>query len=399
MLGAIAIATGVALLAVLLHPRVLASGTWRATSTPLASIIGSGFLIALPILSEEVGEFAILAMLGLLILAYAIGAAVRNNILHVEQPVRDGTAARPVMAIERLSETVLMFAYFVSVAYYLVLFSSFLLRLFGTTDAIAVKVTVTVLLALIGGVGFWRGFRAVERMEVVAVSAKLAVIGALLAAVTAYDLIEPHVGYDVAPSLYKASDLPVLLGMLVVVQGFETSRFLGAAYSPQVRVKTMKYAQYLSGAIYLLFFLVMTPLTGFAKASEGVTAIVDMLRPVSPVLPLIVTLGALASQSSAAVADSLGASGLLQSATSRRIPERLTYPLLALMSVLVTWGTNVYSLVALASRCFALYYAFQCLQAAMNCWSRGARMQAAGFAVLTLIAAAIVVFGAPAEGG
>lgn len=398
MPGAIAILTCIALLTVLLNPRIIASDAWRATSTPLASIIGSGFLIALPMLTEGIGSYAVWAMLGLLIFAYAIGSAVRNNILYVEPILRNGAAAGHAVVIERLSDVVLVLAYFVSVAYYLVLFSSFLLRIFGTADAVLVKFTVTALLALIGGVGFWRGFRAVEGMEVVAVSVKLAVIGALLAAVTIYDLTEPHIDFSVAQARFDSTDVPMLLGMLIVVQGFETSRFLGAAYSPQMRVKTMKYAQYLSAAIYLTFFLVMMPLSGYAKSSEGVTAIIDMLKPVSLVLPIVVTIGALASQSSAAVADTLGASGLMHDVLHRLIPERLTYPLLAFFSVLVTWATNVYSLVALASRCFALYYALQCLQAALNCWRRGARPQALGFAVLTLLSAIVVAFGAPAEG-
>ena len=45
-----------------------------------------------------------------------------------------------------------------------------------------------------------------------------------------------------------------------------------------------------------------------------------MLAPVSVVLPLLVILGALASQSSAAIADANGAAGLLHDLSRHRIP-------------------------------------------------------------------------------
>jgi hypothetical protein len=93
MLGAVAVLTCLVLLVCLLHPRTIQSDVWRATSTPLASIIGSGFLVALPILSDLVGSWAVFAIIGLLAFACLIGSAVRDNILHMEGPLADGTAA------------------------------------------------------------------------------------------------------------------------------------------------------------------------------------------------------------------------------------------------------------------------------------------------------------------
>lgn len=49
--------------------------------------------------------------------------------------------------------------------------------------------------------------------------------------------------------------------MLLVVQGFETSRYLGNEYSLQTRIKSMRFAQLLWAAIYVGFvFLVMPQL-------------------------------------------------------------------------------------------------------------------------------------------
>ena len=77
-------ATVVALLA-FARPALRRSTRWRATVTPLASIIGSGFLVVAPLLGLTAGRFALLAMAAILVLAYLVGNAVRYNIAHVEE--------------------------------------------------------------------------------------------------------------------------------------------------------------------------------------------------------------------------------------------------------------------------------------------------------------------------
>ena len=55
-----------------------------ATTTPLASIFGSGFLIIVPILCGAVGKYAVFAMAGVCALAYGVGYAIRYNIKNAE---------------------------------------------------------------------------------------------------------------------------------------------------------------------------------------------------------------------------------------------------------------------------------------------------------------------------
>lgn len=402
MIGTASILVTLGLIAWLFHPRMLRWDGWRAVSTPLASIIGSGFLVSAPILGELYGDWAAFAMAGLLFLAYLIGGAIRDNIVHVEPLLAIHDGGRPIASLERLSQLVLAFAYFVSVAYYLVLFASFLLKPFDVQNTLTVKIIVTALLAVIGATGLWRGFRAVEGLEVYAVSTKLAIIGGLmigLAVFFARAFFGAADGESVPPGHFEADSLPVLLGLLILVQGFETSRFLGDSYSPELRVRTMKAAQILAAAIYLVFFGLMTPLLGTATASEGVAAIVDMLQPVSVALPLLILVGALASQSSAAIADALGAGGLIHDIAGTRISLNHAYPLIAIVAGVVTWETDVYSLITFASRCFALYYALQCLVATLSAMRRNRPGLAAGFAALAFVCAAVVVLGTPAEGG
>jgi len=402
MLTAVTVLVCFGTLLLLVRPRLIASDYWRATATPLASIIGSGFLVSVPILRDVVGQWAVIPMIGLLLVAYLIGAAIRDNIAHVEPLVQNGDAAVPVTAAERLSHLALSFAYFVSVAYYLVLFATFLLKSFGVEDAQLAKLIVTGVLLAIAVVGVWRGFHAVEGLEIYAVSAKLAVIAGLLVALALFDALGLF-GYGQANGTvaghFDMADLPILMGLLILVQGFETSRFLGSAYPADLRIKTMRAAQLLSAAIYVSFFLLMIPLMGTDSHESGVAAIVDIVQPVSLVLPLMITIGALASQSSAAIADAIGAGGLLNDITKGRIPVRYAYPWIALVSAIVTWETDVFSLITLASRCFALYYALQCLVATLSAVKRGARAHAGGYALLMLLCAAIVIFGTPAEGG
>ncbi len=402
MLTAVTLIVCAAALLILVRPSLVASDYWRATATPLASIIGSGFLVSVPILRDVVGQWAVIPMIGLLVVAYLIGAAIRDNIAHVEPLLQDGDASMPLTAAERLSHLALSFAYFVSVAYYLVLFAAFVLKSMGVADAELAKVIVTGILLIIAVVGAWRGFHAVEGLEIYAVSVKLAVIAGLLVALALFDafgLAGGVHGNDAIAGHFDIADLPVLMGLLILVQGFETSRFLGAAYPAELRIKTMRAAQLLSAAIYIVFFLLMIPLMGTDSQETGVAAIVDIVRPVALVLPLLITVGALASQSSAAIADAIGAGGLLNDITNGRIPVRYTYPWIAGISAIVTWETDVFTLITFASRCFAFYYALQCLVASMSAVRRGARWRAAGFGLLMLLCVAIVVLGTPAEGG
>lgn len=106
---------------VLSHPKIRNKPVWRATVTPLASIIGSGFLIAAPLLNDLSGHYAIYVMVTLCVFAYSIGQIIRWNIQHVE-PNLAAQQDRHILQIERLSDIALTAAYVLSVTYYLYLF-------------------------------------------------------------------------------------------------------------------------------------------------------------------------------------------------------------------------------------------------------------------------------------
>ena len=63
-----------------LSKRLAASSNWKATVTPLASIMGSGFLVSAPLLAGIVGNLAVVCMAMLLMLAYAVGGAISQTV-------------------------------------------------------------------------------------------------------------------------------------------------------------------------------------------------------------------------------------------------------------------------------------------------------------------------------
>ena len=135
---------------VLEWPRVSNHKFWRATVTPLASIIGSGFLVIGPILDHAFGGWAPLAMFALCALAYLFGIAVRENIRYRNDETPDRKAVRMV---ETGANWALSLAYIVSVAYYLNLFGAFAVRMTPLDADVYARILTTIMFLVVLGVG------------------------------------------------------------------------------------------------------------------------------------------------------------------------------------------------------------------------------------------------------
>jgi len=343
--------------------RLAASSNWQATVTPLASIMGSGFLVSAPLLAGIVGDMAVFAMAILLLLAYMVGEAIRFNIRYFEPIENEGHGIAQDTAF--LSRIVLIVAYFISITYYLQLLSAFLLNALDIDNPVFADVITTVLLLSIGIIGMWKGLKELGVVEKYAVALNLGMIGALLIALLIYNIKLLMAGKWVLSSISSAvdfHDLRVLFGLLIVVQGFEISRYLGSAYSAEQRIRTMRASQILSAIIYLVF-LALTTILFHKGLKNDVTAIIEMTRPVAFVLPILIAVAAIGSQFSAAVADNSGAGGLLEDITHKKLPIRYTYLLILIVTVTLTWSANVNEIIAYASRAFALFYMFQSMVA------------------------------------
>ena len=381
--------------------RLGSSARWQATVTPLASIMGSGFLISAPLLAGTVGYLAFFCMAALLLLAYGVGHIIRFNIRHFEPIENNGHGAAQDIAF--LSRVVLAGAYFISVAYYLQLLAAFLLSLINKPDPTIANLITTTLLLSIGGIGMWRGLGKLEKLESYAVSLNLGMITALLVALAIYNIKLLSGGawqIPAIPTAINLHDTRVLLGLLIVVQGFETSRYLGDEHGPELRIRTMRAAQLISSAIYLVFIALMTVLF-HSGLNADVTAIINLTRPVASVLPVLLAIAAIGSQFSAAVADNLGAGGLIEDVTHHKLPVRYAYLIILIITVTLTWETDVNSIIAYASRAFALFYFLQSLVAILvviqdhSAPQRPVKLVL--FPVIALLCLLVFAFGLPAE--
>ncbi len=390
---------GIALVAalVLLQPRTLRAPTWRATVTPLASIIGSGFLVLAPLLVRDFGAHAVFVMAALCAVAYLAGGAIRFNIRarqHAQH--RDDDIA---LSLERVASWALAFAYVVSVCYYLNLFGAFAFSLVLPDAPLAGKALTSATLVAIAGIGWWRGLSGLERAESLSVAVKLAVIAGLLAGMAHYAF-----GLFGRGALHSAGggtswhSLRLAFGLIITVQGFETSRYLREAYDAETRIRTMRYAQWLSSAIYLAYI----GMAGIAFDASGVplkeTAVIEMTAPVASLLPLLLVVAALAAQFSAAVADTNGCGGLVQEMSRGRISSRHAYLGLVVLALALTWAADIYAIISYASRAFATYYALQCALAARFAHLRGRwSARTLAFVALTALMTAAALLGVPAE--
>ncbi len=377
----------------LTRPALRDSAMWRATVTPLASIIGSGFLVVAPLLGTRFGPYSLLAIALVCGLAHRVGGAVRYTIAEAEDPAPDD---RTLIALGHLARILLAAAYVVAVAFYLELLGAFLLEVFGH-QGIGQKIIATVLVAFIGLFGLLRGLHALEALEEFAVAAKLAVIAALLTALALYNARLAATGGWHLPALEHPIDIETirtLMGAFLIVQGFETSRYLKGAYPAELRITSMRRAQWISAAIYLAFIALATVLIGgFEEVRE--TAILGVSAPAAPILPLLLVLGACMSQFSSAVADTISSGGLAEEETAGRLHRKRVYAITAALAVALIWSADIFAIIAWASRAFAAYYAVQCATAAIHATRAGRKPAAFRYWLLAAAMAAITLFAIP----
>ncbi|CBW27593.1 putative membrane protein [Halobacteriovorax marinus SJ] len=371
------------------NKKVSSNETWRATITPLASIIGSGFLIAAPILNSLNSKYSYLLMLGLCCATYCIGIIIRWNIQNVEENSSSYIS-------EKLSDIFLSIAYILSVSYYLYLLSSFILKATSLHGLDLERGLTTLIVCSIAYYGHQHGFKSLEKVESISVNIKLSIIFTFLVS-----LIVFNIQNDSPVAQEKAFDfdvIRVLLGLVIMVQGFETSRYLGSSYSSKIRVTSMRNAQLISTGIYLLFIIlfssvfILYPLSGAIEE----TSVIDAAKHVFRVAPVLILLAALSSQLSAALADMSGCGGLIGEFSKGKISERNSYILIAILILVIIWSFNIFEVISLASKGFALYYLLQCISSAKYYFRRS--LSRLSFSLFVgLFCLAVVILGLPFE--
>ena len=409
MLNVILVVIAASVLLFMFQSRLTKSVSWQATLTPLSSIIGSGFLIIAPLLASVVGVYSPLAVTGIVVLAYAIGSVIRFNITHAEPLLHDKKAHPVIYKIDLFANTALSFAYVTAIAFYLSLLSSFLLTYIGFGDSPGLeKSLTTIIIVFIATTGFIRGLGGLEKLEAYSMSLQLSIVAALLIGIFVYDYnfiqSERSLTFDVQDRDWITRAC-ILCGILLVVQGFETSRFLGEKYPADMRVQTMRRAQLISGALYVVSVIALMPIVQHLDlANIQIAEIVSATGLAAAVLPLMLIVAAIMSQFSAAVADTVGAGCLASESSSGKLTTNKGYLLVSLFAIILVWTADLLEIISFASRAFALYYLLQCVVAIIasyHHYRNKARLlhcaRCASFASVASILTLVVVFAIPAK--
>jgi len=388
------------------QPRFTKSKSWQATLTPLSSIIGSGFLIIAPLLASVVGEYSPVAVVGIVVLAYAIGGVIRFNIINAEPLLHDRKTHPLIYKVDLLANAVLSFAYVTAVAFYLSLLSSFLLIYIGFGDSPNLeRLMTTIIVVFIATTGFIRGLGGLEKLEAYSMSLQLSIVAALLIGIFVYDFnfiqSERELTFNIKDR-NLITKVFMLSGILLVVQGFETSRFLGEKYNAKTRVKTMRQAQLISGALYIVSVIALMPIVQNLNLENiQIAEIVAATGLAATVLPLMLIVAAVMSQFSAAVADTVGAGCLASESSNGELSTNKCYLVVSILAIILIWTADLLEIVSFASRAFAVYYLLQCVVALLashhHYKHKGYRLYMLGFTILASILAFIVIFAIPAE--
>jgi hypothetical protein len=336
-----------------------------ATSTPLASIFGSGFLVIVPILAGAVGPYAWLAMICVCALAYAMGSVIRFNIRSTEPMLEAGTAPQRAVLFERTSDLALVVAYAISVCLYIRILAAFLLGGLGMDTPLGEDIVVVAVVGAIGLVGYTKGLDMLQDLEKVALGVTLLIILALIAGFTFYDismLKGAGIQFPKMPDRDGWQILTIVGGTLIVVQGFETSRYLEEEFDTETRIRSCRLSQLISTIVYVVFIILSMPLIHFLGSTVEDNALIMLAGKASALLPVPLVIAAVLSQFSAAVADTIGGGGNMVEATRQHVDSRHAYLLICGVAILVAFFKTL-TVLALASRAFAFYYTLQCLVA------------------------------------
>jgi len=367
-----------------------------ATATPLSSIFGSGFLVIVPILAGAVGPYSVLAMTAVCALAYAVGSVIRFNIKHAE-PVLAATPGEATLSFERSSDFALVLAYVISVCLYLHILSAFVLAGLHMDSGINEDLLTTTVIAVITLIGVTKGLKALDILEQWGLYVTLLIIVLLLGGFAHYDWTAWQSASGI--TLTGALDhtpwevLTIVGGTLIVVQGFETPRYLGSTYEADLRVKASRWSQIISTTVYLLFVALAMPVVHTLNGKYNDDSLIALVGVAASLLVVPLIAAAALSQFSAAVADTLAATGNLQEVTQGHLKSKWGCILVGGGAIALTWSANTLEILALASRAFAFYYMLQCFVAISVSKST---VQRVGMAIIAAALGFITVFAVPA---
>jgi hypothetical protein len=367
-----------------------------AMSTPLASIFGSGFLVVVPILASAVGPYAVFAMIAVSLVAFLVGSIVRHNILCAEPALILGSK-RLTVGVERLSDVALVAAYIVSICLYIHILSTFVLVSFELDTPFNKSMLTTLVIGSITVIGLLGGLKPLENLERWALYVTILILATLLIMFAIYDgrqfLSQGHFTLPEMPDRSLWEIATIVAGTLIVVQGFETTRYLGDHFDGPTRIRASRWSQYFSLSIYVLFVALAQPILPVLNGKYADNSLITLAATAAVFLPLPLIVAATLSQFSAAVADALAAVSNIQEVSKKRYDVRWGYLLVGGSAMALAWYGSTFQIITLASRAFAFYYLLQCLVAFSICRNHRERLL---FIIIGSILVFVLLFAVPA---
>jgi hypothetical protein len=389
----VVVGTLVVLSWILYSPKRQKSARYQATVVPLANIMDVGFMAMTPLIVVLLGADSPLFMFLLVLAAVLMGGVMGYNIRYYEPLI-----GKPdwLNRVGGLSKWALIAASVVNIAYYLQLMAALVLAPFEVRNPTLVTAIAVGLLALIGAIGYFAGLSRLDALGQKTTAFNIATVGAVLAGFLAFNFQMLVTGQWVLPDYNPPADpdrLRKLVGFFAIVQGFEASRYLGARYGANLRIRTMRRAQLISGVVFVLLIAASLMLFVKGKPEMKPIAIILIGALVTPFLPWLILFSAIGSQLSAGVNAVSSRSDLMIEATHGKVPRKYTYPLLVVPCIAIVLVTDVTDALAVASRVFAGYYALQCAIAIVLAGRRKQWGRAALFTGVGLLMVIIAVFG------
>ncbi len=368
----------------------------NATVTPLSSIFGSGFLVIVPILAGAVGGYSVFAMAAVCAVAFAVGSVIRYNIANAE-PALAGNPKESTVGFERASDVALVLAYVISVSLYLHILAAFVLGSLNADTVLNENILTTLVIAVIVFIGVTKGLDELAVLEKWGLYITLFIMVLLIAGFSWYGWNAWQSTAGIIP--FKAEEhtpwevLTIVAGTLIVVQGFETPRYLGADFDAKTRIKASRWSQVISTTVYLVFIAVAMPLVHTLNGHYDDNSLIKLAGVASGLLIVPLIIAAAMSQFSAAVADTLAATGNMQEMTHGNLKAKFGTILVGGGAIALCWSADTLEILALASRAFAFYYMLQCLVAISVSKSMARRI---AMAAIALVLGFITVFAVPA---
>jgi hypothetical protein len=165
-------------------------------------------------------------------------------------------------------------------------------------------------------------------------------------------------------------------------------------FKADVRVRASRWSQIISTTVYILFIAAAMPLVHSLNGQYDDNSLIKLAGVASALLIAPLIIAAALSQFSAAVADTLTATGNMEDMTHNELKVKWGTVLVGSGAIVLAWSANTLEIVAIASRAFAFYYMLQCLVAITVSKSIGQRI---AMSSLAAVLGFITIFAVPAS--